>query len=332
MHPTRRLSFYFMSILLMMGLAACNLPVKSPTPIVFSTVDLTQTAIFNPTAPLPMTATAGVQATATIPVITATAEPSETALPPTPTPPPPTATAVPPTATSVPTNTAVPPTATIPAARTGPKVVAPFLTTAPVIDGSWNDLPSSTETAANYVVYRNPKYSGSAKAGMSFRIGWNNKYLFIAVKVGDPLYHQGETGENLYLGDSLEVLLDTDVSDDYYSTSLTSDDYHLGISPGFGTIGKNTEAYLWNPVGMAGSRTAVKIAATNPSAGLYRIEVAIPWSLFGITPSDGMHLGFVLSYSDNESESENQQSLMISNDKNRVYTDPTTWGDLFLTD
>jgi archaellum component FlaG (FlaF/FlaG flagellin family) len=209
--------------------------------------------------------------------------------------------------------------------------VAPFLSKAPTIDGSWNDLPSSSEKPANIQVYRNPAYTGDAKPGMSYRIAWDNNYLYIGVKVGDANYNQPSTGENIYKGDSVEVLIDTNVSGDFYVHSLSADDYQLGISPGYVKIGNKPEAYLWFPAGKAGSRSDVKIAAINPSAGLFRIEFAIPWKLLGITPTAGMHLGFVISYSDNATDSKAEQDLMISNDPNRVLTDPTTWGDLTLT-
>jgi hypothetical protein len=312
---------------LIIVLTACNLPMKSPTPFVFPTVNLTQTTVFIPTILPPVTETPSTPSAATSTVIINTAVPGST------NPPAATATLQPqPSNTPLPpTNTSVPPTPTLPVARTSPLAVAPFLSKAPTIDGSWTDLPSSSEKPANAQVYRNPAYTGNAKPGMSYRIAWDNTYLYIGVKVYDPLYHQGSTGANIYKGDSVEVLIDTNVSGDFYVDTLGADDYQLGISPGYGHIGSNPEAYLWFPSGKAGTRTDVKIAAVNPSAGLYRIEFAIPWKLLGITPSAGMHLGFVVSYSDNESESKNEQDLMVSNDPNRVLTDPTTWGDLLLT-
>jgi hypothetical protein len=66
------------------------------------------------------------------------------------------------------------------------------------------------------------------------------------------------------------------------------------------------------------------------SAGLWRLEAAIPWSVLGITPANGMHLGFAVSVSDNDKADENLQQSMISSTPNRVLTDPTTWGDLTL--
>jgi archaellum component FlaG (FlaF/FlaG flagellin family) len=328
MKASQKVLIYTEGIALIFILAACNLPIRSPTAFVFPTVDLTQTTVFNPTIPPPVTETPSTLTAATSTVINNTAVPSATVLPPAAT-----ATLLPqPSATSVPpTNTPLPPTPTIPVARSSPLAVAPFLSKAPTIDGSWNDLPSSSEKPANIQVYRNPAYTGDAKPGMSYRIAWDNNYLYIGVKVGDANYNQPSTGENIYKGDSVEVLIDTNVSGDFYVHSLSADDYQLGISPGYVKIGNKPEAYLWFPAGKAGSRSDVKIAAINPSAGLFRIEFAIPWKLLGITPTAGMHLGFVISYSDNATDSKAEQDLMISNDPNRVLTDPTTWGDLTLT-
>ena len=326
MKPPRKFLSLATGLTLVFVLGACNLPVRSPTPFAFPTIDLTQTVVFNPTVtvPLPVTEVPSGSETATSEV-QATPLPTSTAMPPT-------ATVGPIfTATSVPpTSTAIPPTATVPSARTNSFAVAPFLSTAPKIDGSWNDLPASSEKPANYLVYRNPSYTGQDNLGMSYRMGWDNNYLYIGVKVGDSTYVQNSTGKNIYLGDSVEVLIDTNVSGDYYYNVLSPDDFQLGISPGLGTIGTNPEAYLWYPSEIAGSRSDVKIAALSPSTGLYRIEFAIPWTLLEITPSAGMHLGFVISFSSDETAGKAEQDLMVSNDKYRVLADPTTWGDLVL--
>ena len=282
MKPSRNLLPLPIGLLLVFILAACNLPVRSPTPFVFPTIDLTRTVVFNPTVTVPLPVTEAPTAsisTATPSPISNTPAPTSTSIPPSATlPPPPTWTNIPPT------NTSVPPTATIPVSRTNSFAVAPFVSTAPTIDGSWNDLPSSSERPANFLVYRNPNFTGQNDLGMSYRIAWDNTYLYIGVKVGDSTYDQNSTGQYIFQGDSVEVLVDTKVSDDYYYNVLSPDDFQLGISPGLRTIGTNPEAYLWFPKNIAGSRANVKIAAISPSPSLYRIEFAIPWSILGVTP------------------------------------------------
>ena len=131
------------------------------------------------------------------------------------------------------------------------------------------------------------------------------------------------------MGDSIEILLDTNLFGDFSDPSLSSDDYQLGISPGRGDIDDDPEAYLWYPRATAGSRDQVKIAAVE-GPGVYRVEAAIPWSVFGVTPAEGLQIGFALSASDNDDTGEDVQQSMSSSVPNRVLTNPTTWGELIL--
>lgn len=113
------------------------------------------------------------------------------------------------------------------------------------------------------------------------------------------------------------------------SLGLIATDYQIGISPGRPGIGHNMEAYLWYPQTKAGSLSNVAIGAV-PMPGGYRIEFAIPWSVFGITPAKGQVFGFAVSVSDNDNPSQNVQQTIISNAPKRALTNPTTWGLLTL--
>ena len=316
-------------------LAACNMtPTSGPITPTFPVANQTMTALFS--TPLPTIAVTKVPGlvTATLPgQATATQPPAVTATPPQPSattaptqPPAPTQA---PSATTAPTQ--APPTATPDTShRTVTSVTAGYLSTPPTIDGDWNDLPDK-EYPAEIVVFGRSAWSGVNDLSASFKIGWDTKYLYLGVKVHDNVYVQNATGANLFKGDSLEILLDNNVSADFFTTSVSADDYQLGISPGLGGVGGAKEAYLWLPSASAGSRSQVKIASLrSDSAGLTRYEVAIPWSVFGVTPSSGKHLGFALSVSDNDSTSSSVQQKMVSNDKDRALTNPTTWGDLTL--
>ena len=320
----------FLAILL----AACNLtpgpgPVQPPFPV----PNQTMTALFSTPFPtLVMTQPSG-SATETQPAV-----PSQTASPAANTPVPPTDTpTLEPSATAAPTQvptkvpTLAPPTSTPDISkRTITSVTASFMSTKPSIDGDWNDLPSK-EYPAEIVVYGAANWKSRDDLAASFKIGWDATYLYLGVKVRDDVYVQNATGVNLFKGDSLEILLDTDVSADYYVTSLSPDDFQLGISDGRPDVNGTKEAYLWLPSNIAGSRSQVKIASQRSDAdGITRIEVAIPWTIFGVTPKSGSHFGFVLSASDNDKTTDNVQQSMVSNVKTRVLVDPTTWGDLTL--
>jgi hypothetical protein len=320
---------------------ACNMPAfgggEQVTPDIPSP-NQTLTALF---AITPLSATA----TATLPpVVTATSASADQN---------PTATGQPdstsPTATSAsastnPTATNTPPTtvqstatrpapaatATIPSARAGTQVIANFLNTAPTLDGDWSEWKDITkEYPANNVVFGRQNWTNEDDLSASYHIGWDNTYLYIAVKVRDDRYVQNATGENIFKGDSIELLVDTKLRDDYYTTQLSPDDFQLGISPGRPDTNGTKEAYLWFPSRIAGSRGDVKIGSRTEN-GVYRIEAAIPWTVFEMTPAAGMHLGFAISVSDNDNPNENVQQSMVSSVSGRRLTDPTTWGDLQL--
>jgi len=239
--------------------------------------------------------------------------PSETAVPsPTPTP----------TATATPTETPTP------TATARPGVEASFLRDQPDIDGSWSEW-TTTQYPIRSVVVGKAHWSGEDDLRASYRVGWDEKYLYLAVKVFDDEYVQNATGANLFKGDSIEVLLSTEPEADRAGAGLTGHDYQIGISPGSPDAGKHVEAYLWYPESKAGSLTKVDAGAV-PMDGGYRVEMAIPWSTFGVTPARGLVLGFALSVSDNDDPDKNAQQTMISTSPERALDDPATWGLLTL--
>lgn len=314
----KRLQIILALLALGLGVLACNLPGQAPTQVPEEpTPNMTMTALFSIiTQQLPTLAP---------PVPTATPEQhavvSPTTMPPT------EVVTLPPTRTSVPLVTNTPkPTEEL---RPAGKASAEFLSTAPKLDGVWDEW-ETTAYPARFVVYGDDKHDGKEDLEGSYRIGWDNSYLYLAVKVIDDKYVQNATGADIFKGDSIELLLDTNLTGDLDSPSLSSDDYQLVISPGKPDPDDPKEAYLYYPSNIAGSRPQVQISAVGGD-GLYRVEIAIPWSLFGISPASGQTYGFAISASDNDNESANEQQSMVSNVRNRSLTNPTTWALLTLT-
>ena len=307
---------------LLVAALACNLPGDEVAPTTEGpTPNATMTALFN-IITLPPTAEP-VLATATIvePFPTATAaaqQPTQTA------------TQVPPTSTVASTNTPAPlPTITnTPELRTAGRVQAEFLTKALTLDGVWDEW-TTDGYPAKYVVFGKDEWDDKEDLEGSYRVAWDANYLYIAVKVYDNRYVQNATGVDIFKVDSIELLLDVDLMGDLSSKQLTSDDYQVVVSPGKGKIDGPKEAYLYYPSNVAGPRTQVKIASQGVP-GIYRVEIAFPWSMFGITPAAGMQFGFAVSVSDNDNVNLNVQQTMVSSVQYRTLTDPTTWAVLTL--
>lgn len=317
MNPKIRL-WMILGTVLMLLLAACGGDsIEPPTPFDTQPPNLTMTAIFAPTQALP-TVTVEVLPTETpdvvelLPTATPMLETPTLELP-----------------TSEPTST---PATEIsyagPGARTGTFATAYYFSSPPHIDSELGDWTLNL-VPVSHVVYGSSAHDGEDDLYATMMLGWDNSYLYLGIRVKDEKYVQYATGIDIFKGDSLEILIDTNVSGDYYLARLSYDDYQLGISPGSTNPGQNPEAYLWYPYSLSGPRDQVRIEAQKTGQG-YQIEVAIPWSVFGVDPCENMHLGFAFSVSDNDAQGYRRQESMISNVPTRVLTDPTSWGDLIL--
>ncbi len=328
-------------IILVLSMMSCNLlttAVTQPTPteIIQPTPENTATKSLPPTFAPPL---ALPTATGLPPTVTFTEAPSATFTPVLPTetatntllPYNPNASPTPPptipsgyhSATPHPYYTATA-TGPAPTARTSSELMAVQFT--PTIDGEWAEWPNA-ETASGYIVFGGSNWVNSGDLNASFKASYDGNYFYVAVKVIDDIYAQNATGYKIYLGDSIEILMDTDLDGDYYVKALSSDDYQLGISPGKGDVDGPKEAYLWYPANKRGARTQLVIASRAFDGG-YMVEAAIPWSVFDVTPVSGKHYGFAVSVSDNDNTSQTIQESMVSSVSTRRFLNPTTWGDI----
>jgi hypothetical protein len=208
-------------------------------------------------------------------------------------------------------------------------VEALYLEREPTLDGVFDEWDLDRYDASR-VVYGGEARDGEDDLSSQFMVGWDEEALYIAARVFDDEYVQNAAGENIFEGDSLEILLDTDVAGDYYLEALNGDDFQLGITPGSPAPGAATEAYLWFPSSEAARAQGVKAIGSASDNG-YRVEAKIPWDAFGVRAQTGRHFGFAFSVSDNDRSGRNVQESMVSNLPSRDLTDPTTWGDLVLS-
>lgn len=307
-------------IILVVVLSSCNLPLFRGDQVDENILpNLTLTALFDTSMNIPPTVTP--------------AQPTAEGLnPPTPTDAvlPTLAPSGTPTTNPLPTITTAPPTPEV-RQRSGSLMKAAFLSTAPVMDGTYAEWVEKTNKyAIPHIVWQAANWKDMADLEGAFAAGWDSNYLYISVKVTDDVFVQNRSGEMLYQGDSVEVLIDTNLDGDFYVNSLNNDDFQLGISPGNPDKDIDPEVYLWYPVNLKGSKSQVLLASQFETSPIYRVEVGIPWSMLGVSPTNGLHLGFAVSVNDNDKVGENLQQTMISTAQYRNFLDPTTWGELVL--
>ena len=309
------------AILMVIGLlSSCNLPLLGGDDVDENIPpNLTLTALFDTSMNIPPTVTPGMPTAEVVTPPTATAAEIPT-LWPSPTP----------TTNPIPTSTSVPPTPEI-RQRGGSLMKAAYLSTAPVMDGTYAEWVEKTNKyGIPHKVWQPANWKNMADLEGAFASAWDDKYLYISVKVTDDVFVQNLSGEMIYLGDSVEVLIDANLDGDFFVTSLNNDDFQFGISPGNPDKDIDEEVYLWYPAGLKGSKSQVLVASLFETSPIYRVEVGIPWSLLGVSPYNGLHLGFAVSVSDNDNPGKNIQETMISTAQYRNFLDPTTWGEIVL--
>ena len=227
-----------------------------------------------------------------------------------------------------PESTEAPSYAETPAAAVVEEVEAYYLDDPPVIDGDLTDWVGEMYSITD-IVYGGEYFANPADLSGQFKVAWSSSYLYLGVVVFDTRFAQTATGSQLYLGDSLEILLDTNLAGDSDVTELNSDDFQIGISTGNLNDVAIPEAYLWYPSEQMGSLANVQIAGALFDGG-YVVEVALPWADVDISPTDGMILGFLLSISDNDMLGMNAQQSVASFSALRELQNPTSWGELLL--
>jgi hypothetical protein len=333
------------AIVILSMLAGCTLPgFSTPTPFSFPTPDKTMTALFEPTP-------AGIATSASDPTSSDSTDGADV-----------TDTPKAPTDTPEPTPTEIEdayetPTPideySGPAIRGGNVITADWMSSGPGIDGDLSGWAPPIQKVINHVVWGANNWTGKSDNSGTVVAGWNKTYLYLGVRVKDDKYVQKATEEELYLGDSIEILFDRYVSADFHLQSMSADDYQIGISPGKNCIAATVngvkvaaipfnsnmlttsscdppEAYVWFPKTEAGKTTQIKIGVLEGSEG-YQVEMRIPWSLLGVTePSEGDYYGFAVSISDNDKAGTKNQQSMTSSISTRIYSNPTTWGNLYL--
>jgi hypothetical protein len=280
-------------------------------------------------------------AVAETPAVTAPA--ADTPLPPTSTlaPPP---TAVPPTETPVPTDiptpTSTPDRAQLEGALlgrvqwragNGTPILVYRVDRPPVLDGNL-DLANEwtgAQGSISHVTFQPENWSGPDDLSGRFYSAWDESFLYLGLDIRDDQHVQASSGEELYLGDDVEIQIDADLLGDWFDTELSDDDGQLGLSV-WDLLSGQYDGFLWRPPARKGP-LSINLAARQ-TAGGYVLEAALPWWALSLSPEVETPYGFCLSLTDTDTPGLQSQESMASTCPGREWGDPTTWGTLILVD
>src|SRR5258708_2906832 len=111
---------------------------------------------------------------------------------------------------------------------------------------------------------------------------WDNTNLYVGVKILDTALNNDSA--NIWDDDSIEVYVD---ANNNKGTTYDSFDRQY------------VQGYNVTALGGIGSQTGVAHAAAAITGG-YSVELAIPWSNLGVTPTAGMTIGFDVGNNDDD--------------------------------
>ena len=156
-------------------------------------------------------------------------------------------------------------------------VTVPYDSSSLTIDGNLSESAWDIATDVSNVVI------GTANNTVKFGVLWDTTYLYVGMKVMDDTLYNDST--YVHEDDSVEIYIDGN-----HNHGTTYDNYDRQFVKG------------WNDstlVEQHGKTTGV-LHGWAPISGGYSIELAIPWSNLGITPTAGMTLGFSVGYNDDD--------------------------------
>jgi len=154
--------------------------------------------------------------------------------------------------------------------------------------------------------------SGTSNNTTKFGVLWDDTYLYVGVSVADANLFNNSADP--YADDSVEIYIDGN-----HNKGTTYDSYDRQFIKGW------NDSTLWE---QKAKTTGVQHAWAATTGG-YTVELAIPWSSLGVTPTVGMTIGFDVANND-EDDGNGRQIQTVWAGESTNWTDTSAFGDLTL--
>jgi hypothetical protein len=153
------------------------------------------------------------------------------------------------------------------------------------------------------------------------RSGWTAQNLYLGYSISDATINVNQTGRDgeLWNGDGVEVMIDRNAT---RPSTPNANDYHLLINTDNAVTDERGTGTGWDRTWTANATTAVTRTATG-----YTVEIAVPWTAIGGTPTTGATLG--LDVANNDSDTPGQVTPYDWAHLTR-FAQPQAWGILTL--
>jgi pimeloyl-ACP methyl ester carboxylesterase len=134
-----------------------------------------------------------------------------------------------------------------------------------------------------------------------FRLGWDAQGLVVLVGVKDDHWQESAAADSIYGGDSIELFVTTNRDKGQFYQAL--------ISPGMASDQPQIRYRLQDQRTNAALKTKALGLEVVRSAtpGGYVLEARLPWTNLGISPREGLELGFQLYVNDRDTTDDTKQ-------------------------
>ena len=180
--------------------------------------------------------------------------------------------------------------------KSRPRLRAPQLSPAPVIDGKLDDWPATSPLRLGgdrvNTVRVEKGYGGAEDLSATVRCGWDKNFLYLAAKVRDNVWHQEQADFRLWQGDCIQLAFRDGPPNDNAGYDGTESEVGLTLGPAGPVM------FQWTPGAcpVADGRLAVR-----RDGGVTIYEAAIPWKALGIrTMREGRRLAWSFTINDND--------------------------------
>ncbi|CAM4217749.1 hypothetical protein PAEN110709_02030 [Paenibacillus endophyticus] len=191
---------------------------------------------------------------------------------------------------------------------------ASYTPTEIVVDGSldtaWNG--KVTESIAKVSL---GTVAGSSDLSGSFGVMWDSSYVYVMADITDDVVQNDSS--TISDDDGIDLYFDMNHN---HSATYGADDFMYQFGYGETAIVEHKH-----------NATAGITVASALRTGGYRIEVKIPWSTLGKTPSSSMTFGFDLMINDDDTGGTRDSQMAWSDGTANAYQSPSLFGDASLT-
>lgn len=191
----------------------------------------------------------------------------------------------------------------------------------------WAAIPAILPT---HIVEQEPSWDETLDVSARFKFGYDADNLYGFVVVEDDVHVQNEVARRGYLGDSIELEIDSRYD---RADAAQDDDFQYVISPGdFAERPAGAFRFRGNGSVMVDEWGTNATVVSEQTADGYVVAFQIPWFdlRMGRNQQAGNVLGMTVSINDNDDAGSSKQELMLSNVPERRWSQPNSWGQMTL--